>query len=109
MTKSSVVLIISCALMLYGCTNPESKSGWAETTGTITGFEMDDGSYAYTLLYDADQSIALDPDGNPIKGPISKIYFQQTKRAVSGQKVKMRYNIEEPTFHEILESVDFIE
>ncbi len=105
-----VAWFITFGFLLSGCSHHSIKPGWAETIATITeSAQMPDGSYAYTITFYADKSTAVNQQGEPIKGPIEQHYFQQTKLAIEGQKLKMRYDIEEPIFNVLLEDIEFVE
>jgi hypothetical protein len=113
MDKNMKIIVLSLILSLWllGCSSHYSKKpGWAETVGTISeSAQMPDGSYAYTIMFYADKSTAVNDQNEPIKGPIELHYFLQKKLAVQGQTFKMRYDIEEPIFNEILEDIKFVE
>jgi hypothetical protein len=107
--KTTIALLLVCAALLSACVSHSRELIWAETTGKITNVTLlNDGTYAYTLVYNADRSTARNADGVLIKGPIPQHYFGQAKKPVDGQKIRMRYMIEEPVIFELLEYIRFV-
>jgi hypothetical protein len=86
-----------------------NNSNWTETIGTITeSAKMNDGTYAYTLEYNVVGGSAINMDGELIQGKLPQHIFNVKKQAIEGQKIKLRYNKEEPMFYELLEEIVFI-
>lgn len=70
-----------------------------KTIGKITDITiLDDGTYAYTIIYNADMSIARNSKNEPKIEPVSQYVFGETRQPVEEQSVNMRYLLEEPVF-----------
>jgi hypothetical protein len=84
------------------------KIPWVVTTATISeSVKLPDGSFAYTLLYNVDKSNARNRDNKPIIGPLDQHIFGLTKKAKKGQKLKLKYNQDEPMQFKLLEDIIF--
>ena len=109
------LLITSCSTIKHKYNSDleisnKNQANWVETIGTITeSVQMDDGTYAYTIEYIVLGGNAKNRDGELIQGPLNQHIFGVEKKAIEGQRIKLRYNKEEPIFFELLEKITFIE
>lgn len=79
---------------------------WINTTATIVeSAKLPDGSYAYTIVYNANQSDAVNMENQPINGDLDQHIFGVKKRAKQGQKLKVKYNKHEPMQFQLLETI----
>jgi hypothetical protein len=70
---------------------------------------MDDGTYAYTLIYTADRSTARNADGDPIRS-IEQHRCCLMKEPAYGQKLRVQYMLEDPSFYsDIIDKIQFVE
>lgn len=104
----SIVVFGLCSLTLYGL-NPEKqipKEGWAESVATIHVGECHEGFYGYTLTYEINDSIAVNAQGEKIKGPVEQ-YGISRKEPVNGQNLQLIYLREEPIIFELLDPIQY--
>ena len=108
MFKTTIGLLL-CGVILSGCIHNSSKSTWVETTGRITNVTMlDDGTFGYTLVYNVNESSALNAQGKLIKGIIPQHFLDKQKKPLSEQKLKMRYLRKEPIVFELLDNIRYV-
>lgn len=79
---------------------------WIETTGEITGVEqIEEGYYGYSVTYDIDKIHAFyNFEGELIEGPITSMIFTDSP-PIDNQKIKLKYDSEEPAFFEFIDDV----
>ena len=82
-------------------------ASWAESTATIT-VEPYKGQYSYKIKYEIPESTAINNEGKAIKWPIEQ-YGISDKKPVNKQKIKIKYNPEEPVEFVFLEPMRFEE
>ncbi len=83
---------------------------WVETVGTIIeSGQMPDGIYAYTLQYNVVGGHAVNMEGELIQGLLPQHIFGGSKQAKQGQKLKLKYEVDDPMHYELLENIIFIE
>ena len=83
---------------------------WVETVGTIIeSGQMPDGNYAYTLQYNVVGGHAVNMEGELIQGLLPQHILGDSKQAKQGQKLKLKYEADDPMHYELLESIIFIE
>lgn len=81
---------------------------WKETTGVILdSANTPDGNFAYTISYNVKGGNARNMEGDLIQGELAQHIFGVKMLAVKGQKVKLRYNIDEPMLYKLLQPVKF--
>lgn len=83
-----------------------SFSKWVKTTGEITGVEkIEEGYYGYSVTYDIDKSYAFyNFEGELVEGPITSMIFSELA-PIDNQKIKLKYDSEEPAFFEFIDDV----
>ena len=79
----------------------EQTTDWAETTAEITPFYYESTGHGYTLTYDAPESVAINQEGEPIKGPIDQDVIN-LEFPVIEQKIQLRYQKDEPILFQLL-------
>ncbi len=58
-------ILLICTIAVTGFINTDKK-GWIKTIGKITDITvLDDGTYAYTIIYDADMSVTRNSKSGP--------------------------------------------
>jgi hypothetical protein len=85
---------------------------WVETVGTIIeSGQMPDGVYAYTIQYNVIGigSHAVNMEGDLIQGLLPQHIFGGTKQVKQGQKLKLKYEADDPMHYELLETIVFVE
>ena len=116
MSKTVAMLFVLLSLLTLSACKPSAREAakapadekWAVTTGQITKVaKLDDGTYGWTLVYSAEKSTATNADGQPIKGPIEQHFLGKPRKAVDGQKIKLRYRRDEPVVFELLEEIQY--
>lgn len=80
---------------------------FAETTATITSSKAKDANFDVKISYHADESIALDANKKPIKN-IEQVWVDK-REPVSGQKIRIKYKIDEPIIFELIDKIKYVE
>jgi hypothetical protein len=81
---------------------------WVTTIATISeSVKLPDDSYGYTIVYNVEKSTARNRDNELIIGLLKQYVFGLTKKAKKGQKLKLKYNQDEPMQFKLLEDIIF--
>ena len=80
---------------------------WAETLATITvGEAAKENGYDYTLTYEAPESIAVNADGQPVKGPIHQMGISK-QEPLTPQTLRLRYRRDEPILFQLVDEIKY--
>jgi len=108
--KNYVLAPIICLLgFLFACEGRDSSSQdspWAQSIGTLTVEELEDGSYGYTITYSIPESTAVTTEGSKIQDPIQQHGMSQRK-PIDKQKLKLKYMKEEPIIFELIDPIQY--
>ena len=103
-----LITFLITSLLLVSCVNERDNSTTVETFGIITeSVKLPDGNYACTLTYHVTKSTAYNHENELIQGELSQHIFGLNKLAVEGQKIKLRYNLNEPIDYQLLEKIRY--
>ncbi len=81
---------------------------WKETMGVILdSANTPDGKFAYTISYNVKGGNVKNMEGELIQGDLAQHIFGVKMLAVKGQKVKLRYNVDDPMFYELIQPIKF--
>ena len=97
--QTTLLTVYICLVGALLGSNVLADEGWSVTMAMIEPFSEPE--IGYEIRYEALESIAVNTEGKPIKGPIEQ-YVMGIKKPVKAQKVQIRYQIDEPIIFELL-------